>query len=273
LQTAVHLGAKGEPRFEVTDRGKTIATGSLGLALADGGRLQDGFRIVDTRRASRDETYSIPVGKASTGRDHHNDLVVSLEEIASHRKLDLAFRAFDDGVAFRYVIPKQQPIGELLLTDELTQISFPGDPTAHFLPLSGYTTPYEAYYETKPVSAIGPDTLIGLPMLLERTGGGAPPVWMAITEANLVDYAGMYLSRVADAADTFAANLSPLPNRADGAKVLGKTPLATPWRVLMVAGDLGRLIESQIVFHQQTVRDWRHLRTAGKTTSLVERLA
>ena len=50
--------------------------------------------------------------------------------------------------------------------------------------------------------------------------------------------------------------------------MLGKTPLATPWRVLMVADDLGRLIESQIVFHlsdPSSIKDTSWIKP-GKTT-------
>ena len=123
------------------------------------GPLGEGLKVVGTRRPSRDETYAIPVGKASSARDHHNELVVSLEETAPpRRRLDLAFRAFDDGVAFRYLIPEQEPLAEFVLTDEHTRLTFPGDPTARALPLKSYTTPYEKYYETLPVSAIGPQT-------------------------------------------------------------------------------------------------------------------
>ena len=80
------------------------------------------------------------------------------------------------------------------MTDELTRLSFPGDPTATRLPLDSYTTPYEKYYETLPVSAVGPQRLIGLPLLLERPG--RERVWLAVTEADLTDYAGMYLSGI-----------------------------------------------------------------------------
>lgn len=250
LHIAFRLDAEGTPRFTVLFRGKEVAGGGLGLELAEHGRLQDGLRVVGARRASRDETYSIPVGKASSGRDHHNELVVLLEEAAPpHRKLDIAFRAFDDGVAFRYVLPHQTEIGAFVLDDELTTLTIPDDRAAHLLPLSSHTTSYEAHYQHERIAAIAHDQLIGLPLLVEHGRGGESPVWIAVTEAKLMDYAGMYLSRTAGMPDTFVASLSPLPDRDDGAKVIGATPHASPWRVLMIADDLGRLIESRIVFH------------------------
>lgn len=269
LRVTFRPGERGRPAFDVVYRDIPAAAGSLGLEFAGSGPLGEGLKVVGTRRSSRDETYKIPVGKASSARDHYNELVVSLEEQAApRRRLNLAFRAFDDGVAFRYLIPDQGPLADFALTDERTRFQFPGDPKAHALPLKGYTTPYEAYYETRPVSTIKPQELLGLPLLLERTGGVSNRAWIAVTEADLTDYAGMYLAGVEGEPGTLAAKLSPLPGRKDGAKVLGKAPFASPWRVLMVADDPGRLIESHIVFHLSdppAIADTSWIRP-GKTT-------
>lgn len=250
LRVTFRLDDQGRPGFDVTYRDKAVATGTLGLEFAGSGPLLEHLKVVDTRRRSRDESYAIPVGKASSARDHHNELIIRLgEEDPPHRRLDLAFRAFDDGVAFRYLIPSQEPLAAFVLIDERTRLAFPGDPKAHALPLNGYMTSYEAYYETMPVSAIGSKRLLGLPLLLEGAGDGPGRTWIAVAEADLTDYAGMYLAGVDGEPGTLAAKLSPLPGRKDGAKVLGKAPHASPWRVLMIADDPGRLLESDLVFH------------------------
>ncbi len=250
LKVTFSLDERGRPGFAVAFREKTIVTGTLGLDFAGSGPLREHLTLVGTRRNSRDETYPIPVGKASSARDRHTEMVVSLVEGAPpRRRLDVAFRAFDDGVAFRYLIPETEGGASLVLTDELTRLAFPGDPTARYLPLKNYTTSYENYYESAAVSALKPGRLIALPILLEGSGGDAGRPWIAVTEAGLTDYAGMYLSAVEGEPGTLASRLSPLPGRTDGAKVLGKGPLASPWRVLMVADGPGRLIESNLVFH------------------------
>ncbi len=251
LRLTFRLDAQGRPGFDVARDGTPVAAGTLGLEFAGAVPLREHLKVLDTRRQSHDETYTIPVGKAASARDHHNELAVSLQEAGPPgRRLDLAFRAFDDGVAFRYRIPEQEPLQAFVLTDELTRLSFPGDPTTRALPLAGFTSSYENYYRTWRVSEIGPDRLIGLPLLLDRPAGpGGGRTWLAVTEANLVDYAGMYLAGMPDQPDTLAVRLSPLPGRADGAKVLGRAPHDSPWRVLMIADDPGRLIESNLVFH------------------------
>src|SRR5918995_1878302 len=92
LRVTFRLGERGRPAFEVAYRDRPVATGTLGLEFAGPGPLRENLRVVDARRQSRDESYAIPVGKASSARDHHNELIVSLEETAPpRRRLDLAF--------------------------------------------------------------------------------------------------------------------------------------------------------------------------------------
>jgi alpha-glucosidase len=269
LRATFRLGERGRPEIDVAFRGKTVANGTLGLEFAGSGLLGENLKILDHRQKSHDATYAIPVGKASSARDHHNELVVSLEETAPpHRRLLIDVRAFDDGVAFRYRIPAQDAIADFVLTREHTRLAFPGDPVARALPLKNYTTSYENYYESLKVSAIGPDRLIGLPVLLEPSKADGERAWLAVTEADLTDYAGMYLSGVSGEPGRLEARLSPLPGRADGASVLGRAPHRSPWRVLMVADDPGRLLESNLVFHlsdPSAIADTRWIKP-GKTT-------
>jgi alpha-glucosidase len=265
IGVAFRVTERGEAAFEVTRGEAALVAGRLGLEFAGAGPLREGLKVTGSRGAQKDETYAIAVGKASSARDRHDELTVWLEEAAAPgRKLEVEFRAFDDGIAFRYRIPAQERRGEFAITDEQTRLSFPGDPRARLLPLRGYTTPYEWYYESRRASEIGSDVLVGLPMLLEHPGG----TWFAVTEADLTDYAGMYLSGVAGEPGTLVSKLSPLPGRADGAKVVGKVPFESPWRVVMIADDPGRLIESNLVFHLNdpcAIEDTSWIRP-GKTT-------
>ncbi len=269
LRVTLQLDETGRPTFEVASGETSIVKGGLGLTFAETGSLDRGLQIVDVQQAARDETYAIPIGKASQARDRHSEMIVSLRETeAPHRKLDIAFRAFDDGVAFRYLIPTQQPLAKFVLTEEQTRLSFSGDLTARLLPLRSYTTSYEAYYSTQSLSKIDSSMLIGLPLLLERPNVDAKSLWIAVTEANLTDYAGMYLCGVEGEPDALVSMLSPLPDRTDGAKVLGEAPFESPWRVLMVADDPGRLIESHLVFHLSdppAIKDTSWIKP-GKTT-------
>jgi alpha-glucosidase len=249
LRLVFSLNDRGRATFEIFHRKLKIVSASLGMRFATLGRLEENLEVVDVRRSARDRTYAIAVGKASSARDRHREMIVSLSEQRAGRTLEIAFRLFDEGAAFRYLIPDQLPLKEFALLDEATELAFHGDPKARYLPLGGYTTSYEKHYQSGALSTIDPEMLIGLPLLLERRRDDSSSSWIGVTEANLVDYAGMYLSRSRARPEALMAMLSPLPGRDDGALVVGKAPHASPWRVLIIGDDPGRLLESNLVFH------------------------
>jgi alpha-glucosidase len=260
---------RGRVGFDVLSRGDLVASGRLGLTIAGTGPLEENLKRIPGEWRSCDERYAIPVGKTSSGHDRHHELIVALEEaVAPGRRLEVAVRAFDDGVAFRYVIPEQEGLREFILLDEQTRLSFPAQTTARALPLANFTTSYENYYESIRLAETGAERLLGLPILLELPRDKGGRTWLAVTEADLTNYAGMYLSGIGGKPGVLVSRLSPLHGRKDGAKVIGKTPFESPWRVLMIADDPGRLIESDIVFHLSdppTIADTSWIKP-GKTT-------
>src|SRR5918993_2098656 len=70
LTASIGVDVDGIPNFVVRRGDQTVASGRLGLKLAGAASLQHGMTIADTKRATHDETYAIPVGKASSARDH-----------------------------------------------------------------------------------------------------------------------------------------------------------------------------------------------------------
>ncbi len=258
-------GMKAVPCFDVSFRGKMlIHQGSLGIDLANNGPLNSDFKIVQVTRGQSDKTYTVYPGKSSTARDYYCEAVVSLEEQpAPHRRLDLIFRAYNDGAAFRYRFPKQSGITNFTITDELSTFSFIGNPQAYTLPLGTFTTSYEKYYQLVPLKDVSPDALLGLPLLLEYPDN----MWVAVTEANLTDYAGMYLAGITGRPCLLVSRLSPWPNNPQ-VKVKAKVPHLSPWRVLMIADDPGRLIESNLILNLNepcAIADISWIRP-GKTT-------
>ncbi len=175
-------------------------------------------------------------------RDHYNSTVVDFED-ASGRKLSIEIRAYDDGVAFRYIVPVQPSLSKVRIERELTEFSFAKDATLYPLVVDGFQSSYEDDYQMRPVSGIHRDWLIALPLLAEVPGTG----WVAVTEADIENYAGMYL-RKADARFGLRAELSPRIGK-QGIAVEANAPVTTPWRVLMIGDEPGRLIESNIVLN------------------------
>ena len=230
-------------RYAVDFHGKWLMDESvLGLKLEGQPALGPGMKQVHVQTGQHDETYTIPVGKTSSVRDHYNSALVDFADDAG-RKLSIDVRAFDDGVAFRYIIPDQPSIHSGRIEHELTQFRYAKDATLYPLILDGFQTPYEDEYQVRQVSGIHHDWLVGLPLLAEVSGVG----WVAVTEADIDNYAGMYL-RKDQLAFALHTELSPHVTEPNIA-VEANAPITTPWRVLMIGDAPGRLIESNIILN------------------------
>jgi alpha-glucosidase len=248
-------------RYSVDFHGKWLMDeGVLGLKFEGQPALGPGMRQVRVTTGQADSTYAIPVGKTSTVRDHYNSALVDLED-DSGRKLSVEIRAYDDGVAFRYIVPDQAALHRLRMERELTEFRYIKDATLYPLLLEGFQSSYEDEYQQRNVSGLHKDWLVGLPLLAESPGVG----WVAITEADIDNYAGMYL-RKADSALALHAELSPRVDQ-PAIAVEADAPLTTPWRVLMIGDAPGRLVESNIVLNlnpPSQIRDTSWIR-AGKS--------
>ena len=230
-------------RYNVAYRDQPVMVDSaLGLELQDGRLLGQGMHLQGVERSSSDSTWANRFGKSSTVRDHYNAMRVTATDGAV--TLAVEVRAYDDGVGFRYVVPRQPGMENVRIACERTQFSFAGDAESYPLLLQNFNTPYEDEYVQRHISNIHPEWLIGLPLLAELPGRA----WVAVGEADIDHYPGMYLRHVGDFSGTLEAELSPMPGVTNLAAA-GDTPFQTPWRVLMIADDPGRLIESNLMLN------------------------
>ncbi len=245
-QIEFKLATGPELSYTIDYKGKpVILSSTLGLDLQNQAPLGPNLAVSATKTSSADETYRTPHGKANPVRNHYNALRIDLSEQGrTRRSLALEVRAYDDGVAFRYVLPQQPSIREMRLAGERTQFQLAKDGEAWPLFLDGFRTSYEDNYHRLPLTGISPGSLIALPFLAEVPG----TAWVGITEAHLENWAGMYLARSRSSAKTLESRLAP---RVDipGIAVTGATPIESPWRVVMIGAEPGRLIESNIVIN------------------------
>jgi alpha-glucosidase len=230
----------GELTYAISFQGKPVIVSSpLGLQLEKERALGAIVRSVNGGNVSKiDESYTVPAGKANPIRNLCNALSLKVDDLAGSFTVEA--RAYNDGIAFRYVLPAPQ--NELRIENERTRFRLAKDGMTYPLVLRNYRTSWEDNYRAVPLSGISPESLIALPFLAEVPGAA----WMAITEANLDNYPGMYLRRGGKDDFTLSARLSPRvddPNYS----VYVRGALQTPWRIVMIADDPGRLIESNIV--------------------------
>ncbi len=225
----------GRVGYSVQRDGRPVILPSrLGFELRGAPPLGAGMRIADSSRSAVDETWIQPWGEVREVRDHHNELRVSLVEgRPAGRELIVVFRAFDDGVGFRYELPEQPGLGDFEITDELTEFHLADDARAWWIPAFQQNR-YEYLYRSSPVSTL--DT-VHTPLTLEFRDG----LHVAIHEAHLVDYAGLTLTGGREQNLTLRAHLAPW---ADGVKVRGRTPFRTPWRTIQLADDAAGLVPS-----------------------------
>ncbi|MEO8763063.1 MAG: glycoside hydrolase family 97 protein [Ginsengibacter sp.] len=227
-------------QYSVGFKGRTlIGYSSLGLAFDNNNFCAN---LIIHRPIYRDTTeeYELVTGKVKLVHTHYKEVTIPLEEKTSpFRKINFVVKVFDDGLAFKYQIPQQTNFTSFTLLDENTTFKFTGDPKVHALFLPDYTSSHEGNYSNLPLSQVTQDTLMDMPALFEFPGN----VYVAITEAALLDYAGMYLSKHND---VVVSKLSPLPKQAV-IKVKGTLPHQSPWRVLLISDRIGTLLESNII--------------------------
>jgi alpha-glucosidase len=234
----------GQLKYEVTYRGRpVIQPSNLGLEFAgQAAVLGANMRIVSSRRGSVDQSYRVVHGKSNPVRDRHNWVRMESEEADGlKRRFAVEGRAYDDGVAFRYLVPKQPAIEEFRLKDEKTEFRLTGDHLSYPLILRSFRTNYEAEHQSMRLSSLPPAAIVGLPFLWEVPDTG----WFALTEAHLENYSGMYVS-LGKAASVLEARLAPRDDQPE-LKVIAPTPHQSPWRVLMAAAEPARLIESNLI--------------------------
>ncbi len=250
LQLVAADTANQDLRYAVEFHGKRILeTAGLGLELVGQPDLGPGMHMTGQQAETADETYTIPVGKTREVRNHYNGVRADFED-ASGRKMTIEVRAFDDGVAFRYLVPEQPGINQVRIARELTEFNYTKDAQTYPLIVDGYQSAWEDDYQLRNVTSLHKDWLIAAPFLANEPGIG----WVAITEANIENYPGMFLRRTGTyTAHTVQVDLSPHADRAGNIDssyaVETATPFESPWRVLMIADEAAKLIESSIVLN------------------------
>jgi alpha-glucosidase len=228
---------EGKLYYSLARDGRALLLPSLlGFEFRGAPPLRDRLRITDTTRQSHDEWWTQPWGEVARVRDHHNELAVTVAETAApDRRFTLRVRAFDDGVGFRYEVREQSGLGAFEIADELTEFALADNARAWWIASNWPRKDRsEELYSSGPVSTLDS---VQTPLTLETRDGR----FLVIHEANLVDYARMFLRGPRMEGRTLHAALAPL---ADGIKVRGKTPFMTPWRTIQLADRATELAPS-----------------------------
>jgi alpha-glucosidase len=194
---------------------------------------------------SSDTVRKLVATKAAEARDRYNEVTVTLKPASgTPKELRWVFRAYDDGVAFRYVVPANAGLETLSVRNEETEFGFAADFGCHGFNVARFDSSHEGEFDPIKASQIREHSFYDLPLVC-RTGKNA----FAIAEANLADYGGLYLRGRGDGKLGVQPRLSPrVDDRSLIAKIgIGPGGAGSPWRVIMLGDQVGSLIESNLI--------------------------
>ena len=252
----LRLGVDAGPQITYTldrDGVSVMAPSGLSVQLADGTAYDGSVRFEKALHRSVDDSFATPVYKRATVRDHFNELTLR------YKTFDLVFRAYDAGVAWRFV---SRAKAGFTVRDEQAEFRFAEDVEAtvpyvrHDSQADPYLNSFETYYQIHPLSAWKDDIAL-LPTSFAMRNG-----WRVnITESDLLDYPGMYLKHLGGTA--LGGAYPPYPkevvqgghNRLQGIvrskeDFIAKQPAgaALPWRIVAVATSDVRLLDSDLAY-------------------------
>lgn len=229
---------EGIPTYSVKRLGTDVILDSrLGLELQNRAHLDGNFRVENHEISDFDETWEQVWGEKRFIRNQYRELRVDLAGTGPDgRRLTIVFRAFDDGIGFRYEVPGIDGPADFNIMDELTEFALAGDHQAWYIKAYQWNR-YEYLTRNTPVSVA--DT-VQTPITMKTANG----LYLSIHQAALTDYSTMTLERTGE--NLFKANLIPW---ADGVKVRATAPMKTPWRTIQISDNPAGLITSHLILN------------------------
>ncbi|MBC8375028.1 MAG: glycoside hydrolase family 97 protein [FCB group bacterium] len=232
---------QGMPQYAIHVDGKKIFRPSvLGYRFRDQPDLVGPFQLVNSNTDMIEEDWEPVWGQEKSIHSLSKMIKLELRErLVPHRQLNLYFRVFNDGVAFRYEIPEQASLDSLFIIEELSEFRFARDGKSWWIPGSHAFDSYEQLHQVSLLSEIDsantPLTYIS-----------EDDLFISIHEANLTDYAGMTLKRSRSDSLNFLSNLVPWP---DGDLVKTTAPMHSPWRTICIGRSATDLLRSRMILN------------------------
>jgi alpha-glucosidase len=222
-----------------------IQESTLGFEFKAEPAMNKGFAIIGKQERNINEIWK-PVVKSKHSEvvNNCNELQLMLKEKSGlMRQMEITFRAYNDGIAFRTKLYRSEKNGHRQITKELTTFTIPGNPKAWVVEYGNYSTSNESEFFERSLSYITDKTIAGMPFLIHYSD----KCWVAITEAVIANYPAFYIGTNGKQ-NVLSTKLVPLPGEEeDGVKARFDDEVYTPWRVVMIGDTPGKLIESEII--------------------------
>jgi alpha-glucosidase len=251
IKLDLSLRSENRLSYRITMNGHPVIELSRAGIIVDGVNLGDGTSVSGIERTKQDERYRTR-GVHAIAVNRYNGATVALVHQPSGTRYSMEIRAFDDGVAFRYIVPSASG-AVVRVPDEGSVFNFPPRSTVWYHDLDGH---YEGVHEKKEIEDVPDGDWAAPPVTAQLSDASG---YAAITEAGLNDYAGMVLQT--DRRGGFAARLAhaapaSYPYRLrypaldvrrleNPASIIGE--ITTPWRVVLAGRDLNALVNNDII--------------------------
>ena len=256
LQVMVETG-DGIHYSLVHDGDLLVGRSEIGMYMTDGSKFGGLEQVKKASTRGVDQTIKAILYKKAEIVDKFNELTLKFKEFS------LVFRAYDDGMAYRFVSHKEEPYN---VDHETAEFNFAKDwnmwaayVAQHTESLeSQYYNSFENTYSYTPLSSWNKERLAFLPLMVEGPRGKK----VVVTESDLIDYPGMYLYN--EKGDkNLSARFAPYPNevRQGGhnnlqlevksrqpyiAKCVGNEKF--PWRIIAVSEDDVQMADNDMVY-------------------------
>ena len=235
--------------YDIQRAGKMVLEASeLGVQRSDAD-LYKKWKLIESAEArTKTENYTLTVGKQRTISKTYRERKWIFSD-DNYNGIEIIFRVFDDGVAFRYHFSYLDNNKETVFTDEYTTFNLPENGVAWLQPydsVTKFSPAYERYF----------DNAVPIAPKSNRTEGWVFPAlfhahenWTLITESDLgKTYCGMHLQTSAEK----GIYRLRFPEKTEGMEDKRQLPTTnavewfSPWRVVITGKNLGDVIASTL---------------------------
>ncbi|MBZ5859360.1 glycoside hydrolase family 97 catalytic domain-containing protein [Flavihumibacter profundi] len=228
IRASLYINDRGSLAYKVERNGETVVEpSSLGITV-DQIKLGDGVELAGPSFTLVDEKYPMK-GVHELAVNHYRSAIIPVKHTKTGTLYQLEIRAFDNGLAYRYILPKK---GTSIVGGEASSWKIPAGSTTWLQENVFY---YEGLYYASPLSKLGSKRL-GPPLTYQTAGS----VYVCITEAALYNYSGMSLQ-----SDNTGMLHAAFVNDRKGWKI--QDTIVSPWRVAIISKDLNGLVNADII--------------------------
>lgn len=258
IQLVLQNDGEGNFHYTINYKGEEIiAPSHIGFRLNKPSVALQKFDRLSIDTSSTEESWETVWGEEKIVRNSYKAIKYSMRDrLGSGILINLYFRVYNDGVAFRYEFPEQQALAHFIVGDENTTFKMNGNHTAFWIPGDYDSNEYQynktrlddinAYVAAEKEKDIALKTLydsnsVQTPLLLKTDAG----IFINIHEAALMNYPVMQL-QLNKPDHSFITHLVP---DAIGNKAYLKTPFFTPWRTIIITDKATEMLSSRMIIN------------------------